>query len=89
MGLAERTVDRQLSRAKGEWPHRLRVVRLSQNVMLAAVILNLVGVVGLNLLTGVYDRRVSVALAVLWLGIAYMTWRQRAHLDRRAREHAG
>lgn len=56
--------------------------------MLAAIIINLVGVVGLNLVTGLYDRRVSIALAVLWLGIAYGTWRQRAHLDRRAREHA-
>lgn len=83
VGYPERIVDRQLSRAKGDWPRRVRTIRLAQNMMVAAIAVNLVGVVGLNLLIGIHDRRLSMALGVTWLGVAYVALRQRRHLNSR------
>lgn len=76
-------MDRQLDRAKGDWAHRVRAIRFAQNMMVAAIAINLIGVVGLNLVFGVYDRRLSVAFGVLWLVLTYIAVRQRKHLNGR------
>lgn len=76
-------MDRQLSRAKGDWKQRAKTIRSAQNVMVAAIAINLVLVVGQNLITGIYDRRLSVALGAFWLGLSYFVARQRKHLNNR------
>jgi 4-hydroxybenzoate polyprenyltransferase len=85
MGLPERLVDRQLDRARGSRRARLQALRATQNLLLASVILGLLTAL-ISSVSGVFDRRVWVAFALVWLAVGYVNWRQRRYLRRLSAE---
>jgi hypothetical protein len=84
MGLPERWVDHQLATASGDFTRRVRALRFSRNLVLAAAALGLLLAVS-NLVhsSGASARLFWATFGAAWVVIGYTALRQRLYLNRR------
>jgi hypothetical protein len=83
MGLPERWVDHQLATASGDCMRRVRALRFSRNLVLAAAALGLLlAVTNLVRSSGASARFFWATFGAGWVVIGYTALRQRLYLNR-------